>query len=243
MATESEPGRPRSAVLVHGMWSGPYDWRWVTRLLERAGLRVLAVDLPSHSSAETGVREDGEAVRAAIRDCDPPVVVAAWSSGGDSMDIGAEVEDNVARLVYVASYPSSPQEGTPESSDWIDDDPLVRRLSDGTFVLDTDLWLAAESHLFDPAVLAHLKAHPRRPVSLRAATEGSPGRAWTTIPFTVLLGRLDPLIPAEETVRQITGIATDELQGPLDIRLIDSDHFLPFRMPEVVADVILEPLL
>jgi hypothetical protein len=224
------------------MWSGPYDWRWVTRLLERAGVQVLAVDLPSHWSAEAGVREDGEAVRAAIRDCDPPVVVAAWSSGGDSMDIGAEGGAGVARLVYVASYPSSPQEEVLESSDWIDDDPLVRRLGDGTFVLDTELWLAAESHLFDPAVLAHLKAHPRRPVSLRAATEGSPGRAWRTVPFTVLLGRSDTLIPAEETVRQITHMASAELQGPLDIRILDSDHFLPFRMPEVVADVILEPL-
>jgi pimeloyl-ACP methyl ester carboxylesterase len=44
MATDSESRLPRSVVLVHGTWAGPYDWRWVTEQLEQAGVRVLAVD-------------------------------------------------------------------------------------------------------------------------------------------------------------------------------------------------------
>ena len=227
---------------MHGLWSGPYDWRWVTPLLQRAGVRVLAVDLPSHASPEAGAREDAAAVRAAIRACEPPVVVAAWSAGGDSMDLGADGESGVARLVYVASYPSTPQGELPESSEWIDEDPLVRRLSDGTFVLDTDLFLEAESQLFDSPVLAHLKEHPRRPVSLRVVTDAISGRAWATIPFTVLLGRSDPLVPAEETIREVTDLTADTLHGRPDIRVIDCDHFLPFRTPDVIAELILEPL-
>lgn len=66
--------------------------------------------------------DDGEAVRTAIRDCEPPVVVADWSAGGASMDIGAEGESAVARLVDVASYPSAPQD-EPEDLAWIDKDP------------------------------------------------------------------------------------------------------------------------
>jgi len=188
------------------------------------------------------MREDGQAVKTAIRACDSPVVVAAWSSGGESMDLGADGEAGVARLVYIASYPSPPQGELPEPSTWIDDDPLIRRLGDATFVLDTDLWLEAESHLFDSVVLAHLREHRRRPVSLRAVTEPNPGKAWATIPFTVLLGKSDPLIPAEEAVQEITDLTADTIQGQPDIRIIDSDHFIPFRNPDVVADLILEPL-
>ena len=130
----------------------------------------------------------------------------------------------------------------PESTEWIDEDPLIRRLGDGTFVLDTDLWLQAESQMFDSVVLAHLKEHRRRPVSLRVVTEAIPGRAWATIPFTVLLGRSDPLIPAEDTIREIADLTSDTLHARPDIRVIDSDHFIPFRIPNVVAELILEPL-
>jgi pimeloyl-ACP methyl ester carboxylesterase len=242
MSIETDYGRQLSVVLVHGLWSGPYDWRWVTPLLERADARVLAVDLPSHSSPDAGVREDGDAVRAAIRDCDPPIVVAAWSAGDASMEFGADGEVGVARLVYVACSPSAPQGEKPEPSEWIDGDPLIRRLGDGTFVLDTDLWLEAESHLFDAEVLAHLKEHPRRPVSLRAVTDANPGQAWATIPFTVLLGRSDLLVPVEETVQEIANLLADKVPDQADVRIIDSDHFIPFRQPDAVADVILEPL-
>jgi hypothetical protein len=87
--------------------------------------------------------------------------------GNASMDVGAEGEDGVARLVYVASYPTHPDGEKPEPLDWIDANPMPRRFGDTTFVLDTDLWLAAEAELFDDRVLAHLRRHQRRPVSLR----------------------------------------------------------------------------
>lgn len=242
MSTGTSPGQPHSVVLVHGLWSGPHDWRWVQPLLERAGARVVAVDLPSHRSADHGIREDGEAVRTEIRTCEPPVVVAAWSAGADSMNLGAEGEAGVARLVYVASYPSRPHGELPEPTERLEDDPLIRRVGDGSFVLDTDRWLEAEAHLFDPAVLEHLRQHRRRPVSLRALTDPNPGAAWTTIPFTVLLGRRDPLIPVDQAVQDITDLTTDMLRTRPDIRIIDSDHFIPLRNPDVVADLILEPL-
>jgi pimeloyl-ACP methyl ester carboxylesterase len=158
------------------------------------------------------------------------------------MNLGAEGQAGVARLVYVASYPSAPHGDLPEPTEWLDDDALIRRLGDGTFVLDTDRWLEAESHLFDPAALEHLKQHRRRPVSLRVLTDPNPGAAWTTIPFTVLLGRHDPLIPVDEAVREITNLTIDTFHTRPDIRIIDSDHFIPFRNPDVVADLILEPL-
>ncbi len=158
------------------------------------------------------------------------------------MDLGAEGEPTVARLVYVASYPSPPRDESDISTAWIDDDPLVRRIGDGTFVLDTDLWLDAESHLFDPTLLEHLKEHRRRPVSLLAMTETTTGRAWATVPFTVLLGRNDPLIPVDGAVKEATDLTEGVLHAAPDIRIIDCDHFIIFRRPDVVTDLILEPL-
>ena len=139
--------------------------------------------------------------------------------------------------MYVASYPEPPHGELPEPSEWIDDDPLLRRLGDGTFVLDTDLWFEAESHKFDPEILAHLREHRRRPVSLRALTDANPGKAWATTPFTVLLGRTDPLLPYEDSVEEIASLMADTNLGPPDIRTIESDHFIVFRHPDAVADL------
>jgi pimeloyl-ACP methyl ester carboxylesterase len=72
--------------------------------------------------------------------------------------------------------------------------------------------------------------------------ERAPGRAWATIPFTVLLGRNDPLIPVEGAVKEATEVTEGVLHGAPDIRIIDCDHFIIFRKPGVVADLILEPL-
>lgn len=233
---------PRSVVLVHGLWSCPADWRWVAAHLESAGVTVVAVDLPSHSSPRDGLPEDGATVRAAIRTCEAPVVVAAWSAGSASMDLGAEGEAGVARLVYVATCPTHPDGEPPESQDWIDDDPKIRRLGDATFVLDTDAWLAAESHLFDASVVTHLQRNRRRPVSLRLVTEASTGRAWTDIPFTVVLGRADSLVPVTEAAASIEDLSRPFIGHPADVRVVESDHFIPFRVPEQVAEILLEPV-
>lgn len=233
---------PRSVVLVHGLWSCPADWEWVAAHLRSAGVRVVAVDLPSHSSPRAGLPEDGAAVRAAIRDCEAPTVVAAWSAGSSSMDLGAEGEAGVARLVYVATYPTHPDGEPPEPQDWIDDDPMIRRLPDATFVLDTDLWLAAESHLFDSRLVTHLRRNRRRPASLRLVTETSSGRAWTTVPFTVVLGQADELVPAAETASSIAELSRPFLGRAADVRVVDSDHFVTLRLPELVAEILLEPV-
>jgi len=236
-----EGQRPRSAVLVHGLWSCPQDWGWVTPLLEGAGVEVRAVDLPSHTWPDAGLRADAETVRVAIGDLEPPTVVAAWSSGADSMRLGAQDQRGVARLVYVACCPEPATDEQPAPLEWIDTNPLLRRFDDGTFVLDTDLWLAAESHLFPPEVLTHLQDHRRRPVSLRALTEANPGHAWDSVPFTLLLGRSDPLVQADEATREARDLLAPLNREP-DIRLLDCDHFIPFRQPHLIADVILETL-
>jgi len=63
-------------------------------------------------------------------------------------------------LVYVATYPEAPHGEFPEPSEWIDPGPLLERVGEDRFVLDTDRWLEAESGLFDPSTVEHLRVAP-----------------------------------------------------------------------------------
>ena len=94
-----------SAVLVHGLWGGPVDWRWVRGLLEDANVRVITPDLPSHNTPTAGLAEDAEEVREAIRACTPPVAAVGWSYGGSVISLAAAGEGSVSRLIYISDIP------------------------------------------------------------------------------------------------------------------------------------------
>lgn len=226
--------RRGSVVLVHGMWSNPEDWTWVRRLLDAAGVDVFAADLPSHHSGDAGLLEDARSVREVIRCCAPPVVVVGWSYGGTVISVAADGEERVARLVYVADVPRPRNEGGDPG--WIHSDPHISVSSDGTFLPDNHWWLAEEAGrtAFPQEVQDHLWSHPRRPVALKAETDPQTGAAWQRTPTTVLLGRNDQLVSDEDRARAAASIA--------DVRLLDCDHFIPFRTPEVIAEVIAEAL-
>ncbi len=69
-------------------------------------------------------------------------------------------------------------------------------------------------------------------MSIAALLASQEGDAWRTIPTTVLLGRDDALNPTEHQEW-----ARAQLD---DVRIIDSDHFILFRQPDIVADLIEE---
>ncbi len=224
-----------SAVLVHGLWGNPHDWWWVRQHLEGVGVEVRVPDLPSHRSSDAGLEEDAAEVRRIVGTSRAPVVLAGWSYGGDVISVAAIGPSSVARLVYVAAVPSLP-EGTPADLSWIEGDAHIL-LGEGTYVLDNDWWLDEEAgSTFPQAVRQHLRRHPRRPVSLRVESP-SKVRAtppWETIPTTVLLGTSDDLVPTGQ--RKRAEQCTD------DIRLLETDHFIIFRRPELISGVIADAL-
>jgi pimeloyl-ACP methyl ester carboxylesterase len=95
-----------SAILVHGSWGNPEDWRWVRERLDVAGVSTATPDLPSHRSARAGFLDDVATVRAVIRGVGMPVVVVGWSYGCDVV-AAAAVGEAVTRLVFVSSLPTS----------------------------------------------------------------------------------------------------------------------------------------
>jgi pimeloyl-ACP methyl ester carboxylesterase len=91
-----------AAVLVHGLWGNPHDWRWVRGLLEDANVQVITPDLPSHRTPTAGLAEDADEVRHAIRASDPPVAAVGWSYGGSVISLATAGEESVSRLIYIS---------------------------------------------------------------------------------------------------------------------------------------------
>ncbi len=102
-------------VLVHGSWHGAWCWEKVTPLLEQAGHRVIAPDLPGHGQDQTPI---ATITLDAYVDCvvdvlgtlQTPCILLGHSMAGIIISQVAEnVPDKIARLVYLASF--LPQNG------------------------------------------------------------------------------------------------------------------------------------
>jgi pimeloyl-ACP methyl ester carboxylesterase len=99
-----------SFVLVHGAWHGGWCWERVTPLLEAAGHRVDAIDLPGHGAnpaAASGMTLEAYARHVAdrVEAAGEPVVLVGHSMGGMSVTAAAElVPERIAALVYVTAF-------------------------------------------------------------------------------------------------------------------------------------------
>lgn len=224
-----------SAVLVHGSWGHPQDWRWVQEALEGHGVSVHTPDLPSHRFATAGLTDDVVSVVEAIRSAVPPVVVVGWSYGAEVAGEAAATGVPLVRLVYVSALPDPPWPSEGTLADWIASDPHLRSLADGTFVLDDVWWLTQElGATFPAAVQEHLWRYRRRSVSLLVEGEHRFPAAWKRLPTTVVLGTSDEFVSDRHREWALEHLS--------DVRLIDTDHFILWRQPIVVTDVILESL-
>jgi pimeloyl-ACP methyl ester carboxylesterase len=91
-----------SFVLVHGAWHGGWCWDRVTPLLETAGHRVDAIDLPGHGTNPADVVDmtlDAYARHVAdrVEAAGEPVFLVAHSMGGMSVTAAAELVPDRSR--------------------------------------------------------------------------------------------------------------------------------------------------
>jgi pimeloyl-ACP methyl ester carboxylesterase len=164
-----------TAVLVHGMWSSPADWRWVAERLRNNDVEVVVPDLPSHRTGSAGLTADAAEVRRTMASARPPVVAVGWSYGCEVIHEAAAGEPSVTHLVYIAGIPNPDPRRVPAGcrAGGRPACPGVRRRQ---FVLDNEWWLHEEAGTTMPShVLAHLREHPRRPAS--SATWSDPTTA------------------------------------------------------------------
>ena len=213
---------------MHGLWGFPDDWQWVRSLLESENSLVATRDLPSQRSTSAGLAEDADEVRKAIRSCTPPVVVVGWSHGGPVISMGAAGESSVIRLIYIGEIPRREI----EDPSWIYHDPTVLVGDDKTATKVGDWWHRDDgTALFTGEVADYFQRVGRRPSSLATLTDAQTAAAWETIPTTVLIGE-DDLVPDGDVQWALDNLA--------DVRFIESDHFIIFRYPRSVADLVLE---
>jgi pimeloyl-ACP methyl ester carboxylesterase len=91
-------------ILVHGAWADASSWSKVIPILQKAGHRVIAVQLPEHSLAD-----DVATVKRAIQLVHGPTVLVGHSYGGEVITNAAYNNPNIKSLVYVAAF--APNEG------------------------------------------------------------------------------------------------------------------------------------
>lgn len=100
----SNTSKTTNIVLVHGAWADAGSWDKVIPLLQKAGHRVIAVELPEHSLAD-----DVATAKRAINLVGGPVILVGHSYGGFVITNAGYNNPNVTGLVYVAAF--APDEG------------------------------------------------------------------------------------------------------------------------------------
>src|SRR5438874_10062786 len=77
LSAQSEKGRVRNIVLVHGAWADGSGWKAVYDILVKDGYKVSIVQEP-----ETSFKEDVAATKRVIVQQNGPCILVAHSSGG-----------------------------------------------------------------------------------------------------------------------------------------------------------------
>src|SRR5216110_385222 len=109
LSAQSDKGRVRNIVLIHGAWADGSGWKGVYDILVKDGYKVSIVQEP-----ETSFREDVAATKRVIAQQDGPCIVVAHSYGGAVITEAAN-DPKVMALVYVAAH--MPDAGESEAED------------------------------------------------------------------------------------------------------------------------------
>jgi pimeloyl-ACP methyl ester carboxylesterase len=97
-------------VLVHGAWQAPYVWTTVKEQLEKAGQKVIVVELPAHgddftSPANVSIDLYRDKVISAILSAKESVILVGHSMGGVVVTAVAEkVPGKIKKLVYIGAF-------------------------------------------------------------------------------------------------------------------------------------------
>src|SRR2546421_12673262 len=109
LSAQSEKGRVRNIVLVHGAWADGSGWKGVYDILVKDGYNVSIVQEP-----ETSFKEDVAATKRILALQDGPCILVAHSYGG-AVITEAGTDPSVAGLVYGAAH--IPQSGENEADE------------------------------------------------------------------------------------------------------------------------------
>ena len=100
----------KTFILIHGSWHSAWNWHKVVPLLEKAGHRAIAIDLPGMGRDKTPIQEVSmkttvEKICALIDSIPGKVILVGHSKNGIMISQAAEYRpDKIEKLVYLAAY-------------------------------------------------------------------------------------------------------------------------------------------
>ena len=214
-------------VIVHGTYVDGSSWNKVIPILQNAGHKVIAVQLPLHSLAD-----DIATTKRAIDLVGEPVILVGHSYGGFVITNAAYNNPNVKGLVYIAAF--APEEGQ-SLGNFVD----VTKFPKGFLVYDIGGFIYLNPNMFpetfapdiDPAQ-AKVLAAVQKPFSQSILAEKSGPPAWKQLPSWYQVSENDHAIPPDVErmfAKQINATTIS----------LASSHASPLSHPNEVAQLIL----
>lgn len=164
-------GPAKTVVLVHGAFADGSSWRKVIPLLEKAGLKVIAVQNPLDS-----LDNDVAFTHRAIEIAEGPVVLVGHSYGGVVIT-QAGLNEKVKSLVYVAAYAPEVGQSLADTAK-----PYPKSPGQAFFEKDSKGYLKISHEGISKYFAADLPADEQAVV---AATQGAFSLAAVNAPVTV----------------------------------------------------------
>ena len=179
-------------VLVHGTSVDGSSWSKVIPILQNAGHKVIAAQLPLHSLAD-----DVDTVKRAIGLIGGPVVLVGHSYGGFVISNAAYNNPNVTGLVYLSAF--APNEGQ-SLGDFVDPAKLPKGLlmfdSGGFISINPELFPQVLAQDIDPAEVKVIAA-AQKPYNQSILTEKSGPPAWKQLPTWYGVTENDRIVPPD----------------------------------------------
>jgi pimeloyl-ACP methyl ester carboxylesterase len=214
-------------ILVHGLWVDGSSWSKVIPILQNAGHKVIAVQLPLHSLAD-----DIATVKRAIDLIGGPVILVAHSYGGYVITNAGYNDPNVKGLVYVAAHaPRQGQQHGPFPKEF-EGKPLLIFDKGGFAYINPAIFHDFFAQDVDQAQ-AKVLAVVQKPANISGiANEKSGPPAWKQLPTWYQVSENDHVIPpaVEHMFAKQMNATTISLP---------SSHASPVSHPNEIAQLIL----
>ena len=100
----------KTFILIHGSWHSAWNWHKVVPLIEKAGHKAIAIDLPGMGRDKTPIQEvtlksTVEKICSLIDQIEGQVILVGHSKNGIMISQAAEYRpDKIEKLVYLAAY-------------------------------------------------------------------------------------------------------------------------------------------
>jgi pimeloyl-ACP methyl ester carboxylesterase len=177
-------------ILVHGAWADGSSWSKVIPILEKAGHKVIAVQMPEHSFSD-----DVATVKRAIELVQGPTVLVGHSYGGMVISNAAYKNTNIKGLVFIAAV--APNEGQ-SISDFVD----VKKLPKDLLITDSAGFVYFNPSKFHDTFAqdvnltqANIMAAVQKPINQSIFAEKSGPPAWKQLPVWYQVSENDHAFP------------------------------------------------